>query len=105
MKKVRVLLLSGCSKCEELCNKLDALNIPYESMDADDNSKLCDRVEALLNTVNYPILILEDIENITYLYRVDDSTNLGKHTITDTVSKCGCLDVNQMAQQLSLILN
>ena len=82
-----------------------ALNIPYESMDADDNSKLCDRVEALLNTVNYPILILEDIENITYLYRVDDSTNLGKHTITDTVSKYGCLDVNQMAQELSLILN
>jgi len=105
MKKVRVLLLSGCSKCEDLCRKLDTLSISYESMDADDNSKLCDRIEALLNTVNYPIIILEDGEIVTYLYRVNDSTDLGKRAITDTVSKYGCLDVNQMAHELSLILN
>lgn len=101
MKKVRVLLLSGCSKCDELIDLLNKRSIAYEPIDADRNGKLCDRVEALLNTINYPIIILEDGDQVIYLYRVDDSTSIGKNVLTDTVTKHGCLDVHQMVKDLT----
>jgi hypothetical protein len=105
MEKVKVLLLSGCKLCHALTTMLDDNKIFYVPLNADNNGTLCDTVEVLLNTINYPIVII-DIDGIqTYIYRVDKTEQLGRKTIDDQTVKVGCLDNNRMLDEILTILN
>lgn len=90
MNKVRLLLLSGCHVCHSLIEGLDAAGVSFESIDADDNCELADATEALLNTANYPIAIIDQPNHTTYVYRSDAMSTLGPINIGNNIIKIGC---------------
>lgn len=89
MERVIVLGLSGCSHCETLSQALREEKIPFDFIDADVDSKLADRMEALLKTNNYPMVIIEKSSGAVYLYRVDN-LNEAKETPISFATKVGC---------------
>ena len=89
MERVIVLGLSGCSHCETLTKALKEEKIPFDFIDADVDGKLADRMEALLKTNNYPMVIIEKLSGAVYLYRVD-SMNEAKETPIAFATKVGC---------------
>ena len=97
MEKVIVLGLSGCSHCEALQQGLKEEKIPFKLLDVDlkENSALADRMEALLKTENYPIIIIERLEGAVYLYRVN-SINEAKETPITFATKVGCVTTDSM---------
>ena len=97
MEKVIVLGLGGCSHCETLQQGLKEEKIPFKLLDVDlkENSALADRMEALLKTDKYPIIIIEGFEATTYLYRVD-SINEAKESPIHYATKVGCATTDSM---------
>jgi glutaredoxin len=89
MEGVIVLGLSGCSHCETLSKALKEEKIPFDFIDADVDGKLADRMEALLKTNNYPMVIIERSSDSVYLYRVD-TINEAKETPVSFGTKVGC---------------
>jgi glutaredoxin len=104
MNKVRVLRLSGCSLCEALISKLEALRISYESIDADENDAIASQAELLLNTTAYPIIILDQSPITTYFFRANDQADLGIRTHNQQTIKAGCASVDGMVHLLTSIL-
>lgn len=100
MAKVRVLGLRGCSLCESLKAELYERDIKYLFIDADESGKLADEVESLLDTQNYPIVILEDINKVTYFYLPESSSDLGQKQLTEHTSKVGLFSVGDIAGRL-----
>ena len=96
MEKIKVLTLNGCKHCKALLSSLEATNIPFETLDADQNSNLADRMEAILKTENYPMIIIERSEGAVYLYRVE-TLNEAKETPTGYATKIGCTTAESMA--------
>ena len=76
MEKVIVLGLPDCSHCKTLVEGLDDKGILYKLLDANTDSKLADRMESLLKTEVYPIVIIERPEGSVYFYRVDQTAHL-----------------------------
>ena len=105
MDKVRVLVLKGCKLCESLLAELTTLDNRIVTLDADMNSSLADKVEVLLATINYPIIIIDQESITTYLYRVDDSNQLGVLLLDPSTRKIGCYDVDDMVASLKKLLN
>ncbi len=105
MKKVKVLRLSGCKKCQGLMVALDDLKIPYTSIDANDNGALADEVELLLDTCSYPIIVVKDSTTTTYLYLSDNLSDLGFYPITYQVFKIACATTIDMVERLKTLLN
>lgn len=104
MKKVTVLRLSGCSFCEELVEKLEANNIPYIPIDANANGKLADKIEALLNTEIYPIVILELGNNPPfYLFRANEYDEVGESTVNGGI-KVGTISIDAMVEIISNLI-
>lgn len=99
MVKVIVLGLSGCGHCETLVKRLGEEKIPFNFLDADKEDKLADKLEALLNTETYPIVILEDSVEKTYLYRVS-SINEAKTVNTGQGIKVGCVTIDNMVASI-----
>lgn len=91
MERVIVLGLGGCSHCEALSQSLKEEKIPFDFIDADlkENSKLADRMEALLKTNSYPMVIIEKSDGAVYLYRVDNFEE-AKETPIGFATKVGC---------------
>lgn len=104
MNKVRVLQLSGCSKCHTLTAKLDAVRISYELVDADENTTLADTIEQLLNAVNYPIVTIEQSPITTHIYRATDSVDMGLYSIDHHTNKIGCATVDGILDQIINLL-
>lgn len=102
MKKIKVLRLSGCSWCEELMYKLAELDIRYESIDADVEDLLADRVEEFLNTTYYPIVIAETYNTSSYIFRPTDASDIGIYQAASNnkVIKIGCLTIDDMISQI-----
>jgi glutaredoxin len=99
MVKVIVLGLSGCGHCETLINRLKEEKVPFNFLDADKEGKLADKLEALLNTETYPIVILEGLIEKTYLYRVS-SINEAKTVNTGQGIKVGCVTIDNMVASI-----
>jgi glutaredoxin len=99
MEKVIVLGLPGCSHCKALIEGLDNKGILYKLLDADDNSQLADRMESLLKTNEYPIVIVEGTRGSTYLYRVD-SYEEAKSSPVAYATKIGCVSIDSMIEQI-----
>ena len=99
MEKVIVLGLPGCSHCKALIEGLDDRGILYKLLDADSNSQLADRMESLLKTNEYPIVIVEGTRGSTYLYRVD-SYEEAKSSPVVYATKVGCVSIDSMIEQI-----
>lgn len=76
--KIRVLRLSGCGWCEEITNRLDSLGIKFESLDANEEDYLADRLESLLDTLMYPIIIVDRPVDTWYIFRPSHQKELNK---------------------------
>jgi len=100
MKKIKVVRLAGCNWCEALIEKLDAHKIVYETIDADQDSRLADQLEDLLNTEYYPIIILETDELSTYIFRPKKMEDTGYTSLGSKVGKIGCLTIEAMFSQI-----
>lgn len=96
MKRVRVLTLHNCEHCKQFKEALKAANTVYEDLDADDNSDLADSVEELLTTYQYPIVIIEEGKETTFVYNTEDGSKLGPRRLAANVVAIGCFDVEAM---------
>ena len=106
MEKVIVLGLSGCTHCESLVVNLTQEGIPFEFRDVDlrEHSNLADRMELLLKTMVYPIIIIEGLSEAKYLYRVD-TMDEAKETSIGFATKVGCVSTNSMVAITKKYLN
>lgn len=98
MKKVTVLRLSGCRYCEELLSKLDKVNIKYTSLDADEHGDFADKVEDLIGTNSYPIVIV-DVQNLFpfFIFRAETIDQVGEASLKNAV-KIGTLSIDSMVE-------
>ena len=99
MKEVKVLVLDGCSHCEALKASLVQEKITFEILDANQNSKLADRMEAILKVNHYPMVIIESGSGAIYLYR-EDVYEKAKATPIGYAVKIGCASVDMMVDQI-----
>jgi glutaredoxin len=106
MEKVIVLGLSGCIHCEALSKSLKEQNIPFEFRDVDlkEHSSLADRMEALLKTNVYPMIIIERLSGAKYLYRVD-TIDEAKEAPIPFATKIGCVSTDSMVAITKKYLN
>ena len=105
MLKVTVLGLSGCHWCRALTGELDELKTPYSFMNVNDNSALADYTEALLDTQEYPIVIISDDTRILYyIYRPSNHLGLKSSKTSDNNHKIGCTTIDSMLLTLEEIL-
>jgi glutaredoxin len=104
MKTIRVLQLQGCKWCESLISQLNDLKISYSTIDANDDGDLADRLEDLLNTTYYPIVILETPTDSYYLYRPSSAKEVGITAIGSKISKVGCLTVSDFVTQIKQLI-
>jgi glutaredoxin len=106
MEKVIVLGLSGCTHCEALVKSLEEQKIPFEFKDVDlkEHSDLADRMEALLKTSSYPIIIVERPDGAKYLYLVD-TIDEAKESPVSFATKIGCVSTNSMVAIIKKYLN
>ena len=100
MKKIKVVLLSGCGWCAHLKDILNANNIPFETIDADKESALADQLEDLLNTTYYPIVIVETDAMSSYYCRATDVAGVGVKSLGSKTEKIGCVDIETMVTQI-----
>jgi len=87
--------LGGCSHCEALSQSLKEEKTPFDFIDADVDGKLADRMEALLKTNSYPMVIIEKSGGAVYLYRVDTLSE-AKETPISFATKVGCVSTDSM---------
>jgi glutaredoxin len=106
MEKVIVLGLSRCVHCEALSKSLKEQNIPFEFRDVDlkEHSSLADRMEALLKTNSYPMIIIERSSGARYLYLVE-TLDEAKETPIPFATKIGCVSTASMAAIIKKYLN
>lgn len=100
MKKIKVVLLSGCGWCAHLKDLLNANNVSFETIDADKESALADQLEDLLNTTYYPIVIVETDTMSSYIYRAVDVAGVGITSLSSKIEKIGCIDIDTMVTQI-----
>ena len=97
MERVIVLGLSGCHHCDALVVGLTQEGIPFEFKDVNlnEHSSLADRMEAILKTDTYPMIIIERPEGAVYLYRVA-TIDEAKKTSIGYANKVGCVSTDSM---------
>lgn len=95
MNKVIVLGLNKCSHCDSLVVNLTQQGIPFDFKDADKEGVLADRIEALLKTDQYPIVIIEREQGDVYLHRVD-TMEKAKELPVSYATKIGCVNTDSM---------
>lgn len=102
MKKVTVLRLSGCGHCKDLVEALDKAGVKYTSIDADENGRFADKIEEIVNTDTYPIVIIE-VEGLFpfYIFRAQTYEEVGEASLKNAV-KIGTMSVESMVE---VILN
>ena len=106
MEKVIVLGLNGCVHCEALSKSLKEQDIPFKFVDVNlkEHSSLADRMEALLDTETYPMIIIERLGGAKYLYRVD-TIDEAKETSIPFATKIGCVSTDSMVAITKKYLN
>ncbi len=102
MKKVTVLRLSGCGHCKDLIGALDKAGVKYTSIDADENGEFADKIEEIVNTEVYPIVIIE-VERLFpfYIFRAQTYEEMGEASLDNAV-KIGTMSIESMVE---IILN
>ena len=100
MKKIKVVLLSGCGWCAHLKDLLNANNVSFETIDADKESALADQLEDLLNTTSYPMVIVETDNMSSYFCKAADIADVGITSLGSKIEKIGCVDMETMVTQI-----
>lgn len=95
MERVIVMGVSGCGYCEALVNKLNEDNLKFEYVDANVDNDLADRMEKLLDTEIYPMVILEKMDGSIYLFRANSITEARTSKI-GFGTKVGCITTDSM---------
>lgn len=95
MERVIVLGLSGCKHCDSLVVGLTQEGISFDFIDADVDSTLADKMEALLKTNAYPMVIIEKSGGAVYLHRVE-TINEAKESPIGYATKIGCVSTDSM---------
>lgn len=104
MQIVKVLYLKGCELCKKYKDMLDNENIIYTFLDADENSDYADHVEDVLGINHYPITVIEEGKETTFVYNTDNGTKLGSRRLAANVIAIGCLNIELAVKNvLSLI--
>ena len=62
-----IFTLNGCGQCKQLKEGLDTLNIPYTNIDVSNNSNLGDKIEETFKCTSYPMVLLKEPTQITWL--------------------------------------
>ena len=62
-----IFTLEGCEYCKTLGEVLQTLNIPFNNIDVSYNSKAGDIIEDTYKCYSYPIVILKQPTQITWL--------------------------------------
>ena len=93
---MRVLYLDGCKHCAEYKEGLIKKSISCEFLEANANDELADSVEDLLGIDKYPIAIIEEGRETTFVYLTNDGARLGPRRIAANVVAIGCIDVKSM---------
>jgi glutaredoxin len=106
MEKVIVLGLRGCTHCNALSTSLIEANIPFEFRDVDlkEHSNLADRMEALLETNSYPIVIIERGAGAKYLYLVS-TIDEAREVSIGFATKVGCVSTDSMVAIIKKYIN
>lgn len=95
MERVIVLGLGGCPHCDSLVVGLTQEGVAFDFIDANVDSALADRMEALLKTEVYPMIIIERPEGAVYLYRVS-TVDEAKESPISYATKVGCVSTDSM---------
>ena len=95
MERVIVLGLGGCTHCDLLVVGLTQEGVAFDFIDANVDGVLADRMEALLKTEVYPMIIIERPEGAVYLYRVSNLDE-AKETPIGYATKVGCVSTDSM---------
>jgi len=100
MKKVTVLRLSGCGHCKDLVGALEKAGVRYTSIDADEYGDFADKVELIVGTNSYPIVIV-DLEdgNSHFLFRAEEYDET-KGTSLINAAKTGVLSINELVEKI-----
>lgn len=100
MKKIRVLTLKSCNHCKDFKEGLVKANTVFEDLDADNDSELADSVEELLGVDTYPIAIIEEGRETTFVYSTINGAKLGPRRIAANVVAIGCIDIPSMLNNM-----
>jgi len=77
--KIRLLALYGCAKCERIKSIFNEWKVVYDSAHCEDDPSNCDSVESIVETKNYPIVILEkNREMLEIVYLSDSYENIAE---------------------------
>ena len=60
---IKIVGLSDCDKCKSLRKKLKESGINHSFSDCDRDPGNCDNLEALTGSSNYPMLLIQDLED------------------------------------------
>lgn len=110
---LKILVLKDCKYCkelkekvEEIKNDLEANTVSIVYLDADDSkvSEYADYLESVLDTVTYPIVIVEAGTESYSIFRAEKHKSLGKYQIGLHDFKIGCLTVDVMFQSIKEVL-
>ena len=75
--KIRVLALYGCGRCEKIKKQFDDWRVKYDIAYCENDPSNCDCVESVVETKNYPIVILEkNGEMLEIVYLTDSGQTL-----------------------------
>lgn len=82
---IKILALQGCNRCNSIKTVLKEKGVFYTNEDCTGNSTICDAIERVANTEDYPIVLLMSsstkIDEIVFLTTEYD--RLGKKEIED----------------------
>lgn len=96
---VKVLRLGGCGWCKEVVYRLEEAGVKFESLDANEEEELADRVEALLDTLLYPIIIIDRPIDTWYIFRPQNEKEIDKITpIGFKNFKLGCNTIEDLVK-------
>lgn len=72
--KIKIVGLPDCDRCKTFRSKLLALGVEHVFTDCDHDPQNCDNLEALTNSTNYPMALIEDVDDtLLEVYYLTDS--------------------------------
>ena len=105
MKKITILALDHCKKCQATKDKLTEMGIKYKSVSCTDNPEQCDKCEKLTGVFSYPMIILENQKDLmntekTIVYFGDEADNLNKKILLEKLNLLKCEIRHQLPSNL-----
>jgi glutaredoxin len=109
MKKITILALDHCKKCQATKEKLTELGVKYKYVSCTDNPEQCDKCEKLTDVFNYPMIILENQKDLmnsekTIVYFGEDSESINKKILLEKKTHTFGLSVLTSDDQINEIL-